>query len=81
MSYQPQNFREQAPWHRDLGHLERDVAPAADDPGPIFTSFSRNEVSDQCLTAGVPMPTLSMIAALRRVRAREDGLYPKLVQG
>ena len=29
-------------------------------------------------SAGVPMPTLAMIAALIRVRAREDGLYPKL---
>ncbi len=27
-------------------------------------------------SAGVPMPTLSMIAALIRVRAREEGLYP-----
>ena len=31
-------------------------------------------------SAGVPMPTLAMIAALIRVRAREDGLYPKLAQ-
>lgn len=28
-------------------------------------------------SAGVPMPTLAMIAALIRVRAREDGLYPR----
>ena len=28
-------------------------------------------------SAGVPMPTLSMIAALIRVRAREEGLYPR----
>jgi 2-dehydropantoate 2-reductase len=28
-------------------------------------------------SAGVAMPTLAMIAALIRVRAREDGLYPR----
>ena len=39
MSYQPQDFVEQAPRHRNLGHLERDV------PAPIFTSFCRNEGS------------------------------------
>jgi 2-dehydropantoate 2-reductase len=27
-------------------------------------------------TVGVPMPTLAMLAALIRVRAREDGIYP-----
>ncbi|MBI1774601.1 MAG: 2-dehydropantoate 2-reductase [Proteobacteria bacterium] len=28
-------------------------------------------------SAGVPMPTLALLAALIRVRAREDGLYPR----
>ena len=34
MSYQPQNFRNHVPWHRDLGHLECDVARMGDDFGP-----------------------------------------------
>ena len=34
LSYQPQEFVEQAPRHRNLGHLERDVSAGADDPGP-----------------------------------------------
>ncbi len=33
MSYQPQDFVEQAPRHRKVGHLERDVPAVADDPG------------------------------------------------
>ena len=33
MSYQPQDFVEQAPRHRNLGHLEREVPAVADDPG------------------------------------------------
>jgi hypothetical protein len=31
VSYQPQDFVEQTPRHRNLGHLERDVAPVAYD--------------------------------------------------
>ncbi len=30
---QPQDFLEQAPWHRDLSQLERDVPAVRDDPG------------------------------------------------
>ena len=33
MSYQPQNLRKHVPWHRDLGHLEYDVAGMRDDLG------------------------------------------------
>ena len=32
LSDQPQNFPEQATRHRDLGHLERDVAAVANNP-------------------------------------------------
>ena len=30
---QPRDFLEQATWHRDLSHLERDVPAMRDDPG------------------------------------------------
>jgi hypothetical protein len=39
-------FVEHLTRHRDLGHLERDVSPMADNLAPILTSFSRKPVSD-----------------------------------
>ena len=37
---QHQNANEQLSGHRDLGHMERDVAPVADTFAPILISFS-----------------------------------------
>jgi len=45
--------------HRNLGHLERDVAPVGDDLGPDPISFSRRLVSDQgCAVLASPAECL-----------------------
>jgi hypothetical protein len=42
---------EQSPRHRDLGHLEDDVAAMAHDLGTNFDEFFPQLVNDQCLIA------------------------------
>jgi hypothetical protein len=44
---QRQDVGEHLSWHRDFGHLARDVAAMARDLRVILTSFSRRLVSDQ----------------------------------
>jgi len=43
---QRQDFLEHLSWHRDLGHLEYDVAAMATTFAPILISFSRRLGSD-----------------------------------
>jgi hypothetical protein len=41
LSYQSQNFPEEATRHRNLGHLERDIAPVASDRGQKARFFAQ----------------------------------------
>ena len=59
-------------WNGDLGQLESDVATMA----PIFTSFSRSVVSDQCSTSS---GTAKVRMKLARLFGQGIKLEPNLV--